>query len=68
MPCLGRIRNHMHVVARHVLEKGDQVYFLLIIGAKTHACLLADDCHGRHVVLFRIVKPVKDVDRAQALM
>jgi len=66
MTNLARQDRHRDEIASHVLEKGLEVYFLLIAGADCRARLLADNGHNRNVVHLRVVEPVKEMDRAWA--
>jgi hypothetical protein len=64
-----QLLGHVHldeVLAGHVLEQRLQVDLLLVGAAHRAARRLADDRDHRHVVEFRVVEAVQQVDRARA--
>ena len=54
------------VVRGHVLEQRLQIHLLLVAAAHRAARGLADDGDDRHVIEFRVVETVEQVDRAGA--
>jgi hypothetical protein len=56
-------RNHLHILAGHVLEQREQVDFLLVGAAHRAAVGLAHDRHHGHVVQLGVVQAVEQVDR-----
>ena len=63
---LGRMRRHMHIIMGHILIQRNQIDFLLIIGAQGHGRLLADDGQHRHMILFRVIESVEQMDRSRS--
>ena len=62
LPDLCRICRHVDVMMGNILEEGNQVHLLLIIGAKSGCCLLSYYSHHRLVVHLRVIQAVQQVN------
>lgn len=55
---------HVHVLARDILEEGQQIHFLLVVAPECAPRLLADDRHDWLMVELRIIEPIEQVNGA----
>src|SRR3569832_1489390 len=59
-------RDHLHVIAGHVLEQRHEIDLLLIMAAERGQLLLADDGHHRLMAELRVVETVQQMDRTRS--
>lgn len=66
MSDLGRIGCHLYKMVGHILEQGDQVHLLLVIGSQGSGGLLPDDGHHRLMVHLGIVEAIEKMNGSRS--